>query len=165
MDLLLLKIQDSKKIDGETKIDGHAKEIELLSYSHGVAMQIVGDPSNTKRTSGKPNHQDFTVTKYMDIASVGLIDACNTAQDLGKIQIYVGRNDNGKMIPIMEYELQNALISSVSVGGGGGGTPQETVTFNYSGIKWQYHVQGTSGGDEGQKPATWDVAGNKHLAS
>lgn len=165
MDLLLLKIQDKKKIDGESKIDGHDKEIKLLSFSHGVAMQITGDAANTKRTSGKPNHQDFTVTKYMDGASCGLYDACNTGQDLGKVQIWVGRNDNDKMIPLMEYELQNALISSVSVGGGGGGEPQETVTFNYTAIKWQYHVQGEAGGDEGQKPATWDLAANKHLAS
>ncbi len=163
-DLLLLKIQDKKKVDGESQIEGHEKEIKLMSYSHGVSMQVVADPDNKKRTNGKPNHQDFTVTKMMDSSSVGLIDACNTGQDLGKVQVYVGRNDNDKMIPLMEYELQNALISSVSVGGGGG-EPHETVTFNYTGIKWQYHVQGQAGGDEGQKPATWDVAKNKHLDS
>ena len=67
MDVLLCKFDPD--IPGTSTLDKYAKQIELLSFSHGVAMQITGDISNTERTSGKPNHQDFTVTKYLDQSS------------------------------------------------------------------------------------------------
>src|SRR5579864_3320674 len=112
-------------IAGESQIDGYAGKIELLSFSHGVAQQITGDQSNQKRTSGKPNHQDFTVTKYVDLASCNLIDYCNQAKPLASVKVTVGQNESGKVNPILVYTLTNALVSSVSVGGGGGGKPQE----------------------------------------
>jgi type VI secretion system secreted protein Hcp len=124
-------------------------KIELLSYSLGVAQQITGDQSNAKRTSGKPNHQDFTVTKHQDftvtkhqdLASCNLINNCNTATTIPTVTITVGQNDNGNVTPTWVYVLTNALISSISVGGGGGGKPLETVTFHYTAISWTYKQQ------------------------
>ena len=92
-----------------------------------MAQQITGDQSNQKRTSGKPNHQDFTCTKYLDMASAKLIDYCNQAKPIPTVTITVGQNDNGHVTKIWVYVLTNALISSVSVGGGGGDQPQETM--------------------------------------
>src|ERR1700744_1954676 len=127
MDVLIL---DCGSINGESTLTDYTQKIEILSYSHGVAQQITGDQSNQKRTSGKPNHQDFTITKYVDLATANLIDYCNQAKPLATIKVVVGQNENGKVNAILMYTLTNALISSVSVGGGGGGKPQETVTFN-----------------------------------
>jgi len=58
MDVIILDMGD--KPEGESSLKGFEKKMELLSFSHGVAMQITGDLSNTERTSGKPNHQDMT---------------------------------------------------------------------------------------------------------
>src|SRR6185312_12018427 len=129
--------------------------IEILSYSHGVAQQITGDQSNQKRTSGKPNHQDFTITKYLDLASASLVDYCNQAKPLASVVLTVGQNENGKVNPFMKYTLTNALISSVSVGGGGGGKPQETVTFNYTKMTWTYNQQKEEVGTSGNNSAIW----------
>lgn len=62
MEVLIMDCGDAIKVD--CQLAGYQGQIELLSFSHGVAQQITGDQSNTKRTSGKPNHQDFTVTKW-----------------------------------------------------------------------------------------------------
>jgi type VI secretion system secreted protein Hcp len=159
MDVLILDVGDS--IKGECALTDYVGKIELLSYSHGVAQQITGDQSNTKRTSGKPNHQDFTVTKYQDLASCNLINNCNTATPIPTVKITVGQNDNGKVTPTWVYTLTNALVSSISVGGGGGGKPQETVTFNYTAISWVYKQQaGTASTDPGNNSATWNLATN-----
>jgi type VI secretion system secreted protein Hcp len=147
-------------IDGECQLTDYAKMVELLSYSHGIAQQITGDQSNTKRTSGKPNHQDFTVTKYQDLSSCKLIDYCNQAKPISTAKITVGQNDNGKVTKIFVYELTNALISSISVGGGGGGKPQETVTFNYTAINWTYAAQKSDVTDSGNLAAKWNLATN-----
>lgn len=161
MDVLILDLS-SAGIKGECQLTGYTDMIELLSYSHGVAQQITGDQSNTKRTSGKPNHQDMTVTKYMDLASCQMIDFCNQAKNIPTATITVGQNDGGKVTKLIVYTLTNALVSSVSVGGGGGGKPQETVTFNYTAISWAYITGQSAGADSGNTiaTATWNLATN-----
>jgi type VI secretion system secreted protein Hcp len=159
MDVLIMDCS-SAKISGESQLTDYIGMIELLSYSHGVAQQITGDQSNTKRTSGKPNHQDFTVTKYQDLASAMLIDFCNQAKPIPTVKITVGQNDNGKVTKIFIYEMTNALVSSISVGGGGGGKPQETVTLNYTKITWTYAAQKSDVSDAGNASATWNLATN-----
>lgn len=159
MDAIVLDCGD--KIKGECTLDGYKEKIEALSFSHGVAQQITGDQSNTKRTSGKPNHQDFTVTKYLDLSSCNLINYCNAATPIPLVKVYVLQNEDGKTNAIMTYELTNALISSVSTGGGGGGKPQETVTFNYTKISWTYKPQKSEGDVSGQDSAKWSLATNK----
>ncbi len=134
MDVLILDCGDS--IKGECSLTNYVGKIELLSCSLGVAQQITGDPSNAKRTSGKPHHQDFTVTKYPDLASCHLINNCNAAKTIPTVTITVGQNDNGNVTPTWVYVLTNAFISSISVGGGVGGKPLETVTFHYTAISW-----------------------------
>ena len=159
MDALLMDLTGSK-IDGESLITGHEKNIECLSFSHGVAQQITGDQSNTKRTSGKPNHQDFTFTKYMDLSSPVLIDFCNQAKNIPTAKFTIGQNEAGKIDAIMLITMTNVVISSVSVGGGGGGKPQETVTFNYTKIEWDYKAQKSDVSEAGTSKAVWDLATN-----
>ena len=157
MDILIL---DCGAIKGECTLPDYKDMIEILSFSHGVAQQITGDQSNQKRTSGKPNHQDFTITKFLDLATASMVDYCNRAAPIATIVLTVGQNEEGKVNPFMKYTLTNALISSVSVGGGGGGKPQETVTFNYTAIKWEYKLQVATVGDSGNNSATWNLASN-----
>jgi type VI secretion system secreted protein Hcp len=159
MDVIVLDCS-AASINGESQLTDYAQMIECLSFSHGVAQQITGDQSNTKRTSGKPNHQDFTVTKYVDLASCKLIDYCNQAKPIATVNVTIGQNDNGKVTKILVYQLTNALVSSVSIGGGGGGKPQETVTFNYTKISWTYNVQKSDVTDSGNDSATWNLATN-----
>lgn len=159
MDVLVLDCGDD--IKGECTLSDYKDKVELLSFSHGVAQQITGDQSNQKRTSGKPNHQDFTVTKYMDLASCSLIDVCNQAKVIPTVKITVAQTEDGNTKPIIVYTMTNALVSSVSVGGGGGGKPQETVTFNYTKIQWDYKQQLTNATDAGNKSAKWSLETNK----
>jgi type VI secretion system secreted protein Hcp len=159
MDALLLDLTGSK-IDGESLITGYVKNIECLSFSHGVAQQITGDQSNTKRTSGKPNHQDFTFTKFMDLASPVIIDFVNQAKNIPTAKFTIGQNEAGKIDAIMLITMTNVLISSYSVGGGGGGKPQETMTFNYTKIEWDYKAQKSDVSEAGTSKATWNLANN-----
>jgi type VI secretion system secreted protein Hcp len=159
MDVLILDCGND--IKGECTVDGFKDKIEILSFSHGVAQQITGDQSNQKRTSGKPNHQDFVATKYFDLSSCTLIDYCNQAKVIPTVKIIVGQNENGKVNAYLVYTMTNALVSSVSAGGGGGGKPQETITFNYTKIDWDYKQQNPKVGDAGHTQAKWSLETNK----
>ena len=158
MDVLILDC--GADIKGESTLTDFPQKIEVLSFSHGVAQQITGDQSNQKRTSGKPNHQDFTITKYLDLSSASLIDYCNQAKPITTVKLIIGQNENGKVNAYMTYTLTNALVSSISEGGGGGGKPQETVTFNYTAIAWDYKLQTAATGDAGTGAAKWNLATN-----
>lgn len=158
MDVIVVKFDPD--IPGTSGLDKFTNQIELLSFSHGVAMQITGDVSNTERTSGKPNHQDFTITKYMDKSSPKLNEACCKGDTLNSAVVTVGRNDKGAVIPLIVYTLKNVVISSVSVGGGSGDKPVETVTLNYNHITWDFSAQDDSGGKAGTVNAKWDLAKN-----
>ena len=159
MDVLILDCS-AAKIDGECLLTGFEKMIEVLSYSNGLAQQITGDQSNTKRTSGKPNIQDFTVTKFQDLSTNKFIDFCLQAKPITKMTMTIGQNDNGKVTKLFTYEMENALVSSYSVGGGGGGKPQETLTFNFTKMTWTYVQQKSDVSEAGNLPVTWDLTKN-----
>jgi type VI secretion system secreted protein Hcp len=159
MDVIILDMGATPK--GESNLDGFKDKVELLSFSHGVAMQITGDVSNSERTSGKPNHQDMTVTKYLDATSPVLNQSCCEGKAYPKVDIIIGRNDSGKVIELMRYTMQNCLISSISVGGGGGDKPVETVTLNYNQITWNYTPQKPEIGAEGNVNGKWSLSTNK----
>jgi type VI secretion system secreted protein Hcp len=135
--------------------------MELLSFSHGVAMQITGDLSNTERTSGKPNHQDMTVTKYLDATSPVLAQSCCEGSPFPQVDIVIGRNDSGTVIEMMRYTLSNVLISSISIGGGGGDKPVETMTLNYNKLTWKFTSQHLEVGKGGVVDGKWDLTQNK----
>jgi type VI secretion system secreted protein Hcp len=159
-DVIMMKIAG---VPGTSQIDGFAEQIELMSYSHGVSQQVTGDVSNTERTSGRPIHQDFHVTKYLDKASPLLNQKCCEASNLKSVVITIGRNDAGKVIPLIIYTMEGVVISSVSVGGGGGDKPVESVSLNYASIKWDYTAQKEESGAAGTVSGSWDVSANKVL--
>ena len=144
-------------VKGESTRGGYAGKIELLSFSHGVAMQVTGDLGGSERTSGKPSHQDMTVTKYLDSASPVLNQSCCEGKMFPQVDIVIGRDDHGAVAELMRYTLKNVAISSISIGGGGGDKPVETLTLNYNQISWNYSAQRQKGdGSEGK----WNLSTN-----
>ena len=75
----------------------------------------------------------------------------------------IARNDGGRVIEPMRYTMKNVVISSVSVGGGGGSKPVETLTLNYNQISWKFTTQ-QHGTDEAQTiDGKWDLT--RHSSS
>jgi type VI secretion system secreted protein Hcp len=158
----MLSITD---VPGTSQITGYAAQIEVLSYSHGVSQQVTGDVTNTERTSGRPIHQDFHLTKYLDKATPLLNQKCCEATNLGQVIVTIGRNDAGSVIPLIIYTMEDCIISSVSVGGGGGDKPVESLSLNYASIKWDYTAQNEESGEAGTVSGGWDVSANALPAS
>ena len=158
MDVIILDMGPDVK--GEATQKGFEGKMELLSFSHGVAMQITGDISNTERTSGKPSHQDLTVTKYLDAASPVLNQACCEGKEFPQVVLSIGRNDDGGVSELMRYTLRGVIISSISIGGGGGDKPVETLTLNYNKIEWNYTPQRPEQGREKSVEGKWDLGQN-----
>ena len=137
--------------------------IEVLSYSHGVSMPLTFGSSNTSRAHGRCQHQDFTISKYVDITSPELNLYCAGGDDIKTITLYCYKADANSTKPILylKYTLESCIITSVAVGGSSD-APTETVTFNYSKITWDYIKQGPAAGgaNKGTMSKSWDSSKN-----
>src|SRR5687768_3953023 len=111
-------LADITGLEGTSQMEGFAKKSERLSYSHGASIQVTSNISNTESTSGKPMHQDFHITKYLDKTTPLINQHCCEGKAFPSVTITIGRNDAGKIIPLIVYTMMNVVVSSVSVGGG-----------------------------------------------
>ena len=158
MDVLIMDM--GPDVRGESSLEDFRGKLELLSFSHGLAMQITGDIGNKERTVGRPNHQDLTVTRYLDAASPVLNQACCEGRVFPEVGVIVTRDDGGKVVELLRYTLKGVIISSISVGGGGGDRPIESVTLNYNHIAWKYTSREPGTGSRRVVEAKWDLANN-----
>ena len=115
-------------VRGESKVEGYGGKIELLSFSHGVAMQITGDLSDTDRTSNRPIHQDLSVTKYLDSTSPVLFQNCCEGKIFKQVDIIIGRNEGGKVTELMSTREERIIPRSQSAAGAAKGVEGLTST-------------------------------------
>lgn len=156
MDYIILDL--GKEIVGESTLDSVKDKITCLSFSHGVSQPLAWDVSNSKRTTGRPRIQDIVVTKFYDKASPALNYNCciGTAFKTATLTIYQMDEKSKEPKKYIEYTLDNAIISSVSVGGGGG-QPTETVSINFTKIKWWYMQQQDTSEQKGNLAYEYDL--------
>ena len=111
MDYMLLEIKDEAEILGESTLTGFEDCIEVMSYSHGVAQQVLGTTSHTGRTTGRPNFQDMTVSKVLDATTPLLNYNCAKATNLGAVKLHLvrqdaeGEGDYANAFAYMVYEM------------------------------------------------------------
>ena len=152
-------------VAGESTSSQGTGLIEVLSFSHGVSMPLTFGASNTSRAHGRCQHQDFTISKYVDIASPTLNALCCGGDDIATIILHIFKADSTSTTPIeyLTYTLTSCIVTSCAVGGSGGDAPTETVTFNYGKIVWAYIKQGPAAGgaNKGTMSTNWDLSLNK----
>jgi type VI secretion system secreted protein Hcp len=153
-------------IEGESTAAEHAKELEILSWSHGFSQPT----SPTRSTSGsgtveQANHSNLTFTKYLDSATNSLLKYCWSGKQIGKATITCyrssGANDN-KPVKYLEVAMQHVVIANYSISGGAGDVPVENVSLDYGIVQYTYvaqkHADGTG---DGNKPAKHDLEQRK----
>lgn len=157
-----LEITDIK---GESTDKDHKEWIEVLSFNWGVSQMASGVASSSGGgSSQRADFQDLSVVKELDSASPLLNKACWGGQHIAKVTLQLNRAAGDKRQKYMEYVMENVIISSVSIGGGGGGVPTESVTFNYGSITTTYTKQARKGGGgAGEIPAGWSLEDNDHI--
>src|SRR5215469_6931706 len=167
----------SNGLDGESKDTKHQNWIELLSFSHDIrqpASATVGTAGGG--TTARTQHGDYTVTKYVDIASPKLYEYASSGQHIDTVSIEMMRAAGADRVKYMQVDMTDVVISQVSPSGGATATdstqnidetqfPVETVKLNYAQIKWTYTQQKREGGTAaGQKTGGWSLKEHKAVA-
>jgi type VI secretion system secreted protein Hcp len=149
-------------IKGESTTDQGKDMIELLSFNHGVSMPLTYGPSNTSRASGRCVHQDFTISKYVDLATPTLNLKCCGGEDIKTMKVHVWKADTaGTPVEYYTIEFESCILTSVSVGGSSD-QPVETITFSYKKVTWTYNQQKQDqpGGKKGKNSTSWNQESN-----
>jgi type VI secretion system secreted protein Hcp len=159
MDTILLQLGT---IQGNSTITGFANQIILHSFSHGVSLPIGMDTANTERTMGRPNFNEFSISKATDQSTPAMYAACAAGTKIGTATISIGRNEGGVFMLQMKYVLTNAMVSSISTSGGG--EMMDSVSLHFSGITSEYTQQNVDSTKKGNAPFGWDLSINAALA-
>lgn len=154
---ITLKIDD---VDGESKIQGHEGEIDVLAWSWGMSQSgsmHVGGGGGT----GKVSIQDVSITKYIDKASTNLMRKCCNGSHL-KDAVLTVRKAGKNPIDCVAITMSPVIVTSVSTGGSGGEDRlTENVTLNFSKVKFSYTPQEDDGSADATIDLTWDIEKNK----
>ncbi|HEY1314960.1 MAG TPA: type VI secretion system tube protein Hcp [Steroidobacteraceae bacterium] len=161
---MFLTFDEGAKIKGET-IDKTYKAkhgIDVLAWSWGISNSgsaHVGQGAG----SGKANFQDISFTKYIDLASCALMDACSLGTHIKEANLIVRKSSGDKKEPLeyLTMKLETVLVSSYSTGGSGGEDRlTENVSLNFAKVTVLYKQQAATGvaGEKGN--FTYDIPAN-----
>jgi type VI secretion system secreted protein Hcp len=159
---MFLKLGDIK---GESKVDGHVAEIELMSWSWG-ATQSGSTRGIGGLTAGKVNVQDLTFTKLLDIASPNHLGAVCSGQSYPTATLICEKSSGTGKKPVqyLKIVMKDVMISSVAIGGSGGSdTHTETITLNFGAVQTSYTPMKADGTPDATVTSGWDIVAGKKL--
>jgi len=127
-------------INGNVTEDKHKGWIELNSFQWGVGRAIstpVGRAAN--REASSPSVSEVVVTKPMDIASVGLLQAALGGEDPVEttLEFTQTSGNKGEQRVYLKFVLGNTMISGFSMSSGGD-RPSESLTLNFTKIHEEF---------------------------
>ena len=121
---IFAKIGDIK---GESADDKHKDEIEVLSFSWGVAnaATIGAGGGGGGAGAGRATFHDLSFTHTIDKASPRLLQACATGSHLPEATITHRKAGKGQQ-EFLVIKMNDIIITGVSLGDSGGGEHRRT---------------------------------------
>jgi len=154
---IFLKIDDIK---GESVVDGHKDEIDVLSWSWGMTQAGSSHVAGGSGTS-KVSVRDITIVKRVDRSSPNLIKLCCNGKHFTLAALVVRKAAGDQALEYFKMKLHNGLISSLTTGEvDQDGAMIETVGLNFAAFEIEYDPQTKSGSGGGKVPAKWNIAKN-----
>ena len=130
-------------IKGESLDDKHKDEIEVLSWSWGLANG--GTPLGGGGGEGKASFHDLSFTHKIDKASPALMRGCATGTHLKEATITHRKAGKGQQ-EFLIIKMNDVIITGVTLGdSGGGGAHQESVNLVFAKIAVEYKPQKADG--------------------
>ena len=154
---IYLKLGD---IEGDSADANHKGEIDVDSWGWGMTQGGTMH-SASGGGAGKVSVQDINFTKAVDRASPNLIKFCCSGKTFPTATITV-RKSGDQPLEYLILELENVLISSVSLGGGNGEERlTENVSLNFAKFKYSYVPQMDDGTGAAAIDAGYDIRTNE----
>jgi type VI secretion system secreted protein Hcp len=153
------------KIDGivgESTDANHKDEIDVLSWSWGVAQTGGNAGSGGGGGASKPSFQDFHFVSRISKASPSLFLSCATGTHHKSAALSgVKTAGKGGSSEFLKYKLTDVTVTSDQHTGNDGEAPVEQFSLNYSKIEVAYTPQSGTGTAATPIKAGFDVKANK----
>jgi type VI secretion system secreted protein Hcp len=154
---IFAKIGDIK---GESADDKHKDEIEVLSFSWGVANPVTIGGGGGGAGSGRATFHDLSFTHTIDKASPRLLQACATGTHLKEATITHRKAGKGQQ-EFLVIKMNDIIITGVSLGDSSGGGTSENVTLAFAKVDLEYKPQRPDGSLDQGIHFKFDIKANK----
>jgi type VI secretion system secreted protein Hcp len=145
--------------NGNSTLKGFENQIEVLSFSWGVTntpRQNAGPGGGP--VAGRSSFSGLTIQKALDKASVPLYKACASGAHLTSGTLTVLIQGVLAPIPLMKIDLTTLWVTAVQASSVSGDmVPMESVTLNFSKIRWTYFTQSDKGAPTPGPVGGWDI--------
>src|SRR4030095_1341430 len=147
-------------IKGESQDDKHKGEIDIESFSWGMAQLGSGHRGGGQGT-GKVDVHDISITKLVDISSAPLMLACANGKHIPKGKLTV-RKAGESPLDFFTVDFEGILVSNYQTTGHGAADerPRERISLNFVKIKVEYWTQSDKGAKGENANFSWDVSKN-----
>lgn len=142
-------------IDGSATAAGYERWFELFSYSWGesnASAALTGGGAG----AGKVSMGDFFVMMPSGRGAPMLAYHCAAARSLPAVQIHFANATGEGLEPYQRWTLENVRITSYQTGASSGDLPTDSVSLNFTKIKFEQAVQTPTGGVRYQE-FHWDL--------
>jgi type VI secretion system secreted protein Hcp len=146
-------------IKGESAMDGHKDEIEILSFSFGGS-----NPASVGRGggagTGSVTLDRFQCVKYVDASSAGIFQNLCLGRHFPKAKLTVYKASGGAPLPYLVYDFEEVFVDNQQWSGVGNGadSPTESLSFAFRKVVVTYNQQKPDGSKGGAFVASWDIA-------
>jgi len=153
---IFAKIGDIK---GESIDSKHKDEIEVLSFSWGVANPA-SHTSGSGAGTGKATFQDLSIVHKIDKATPSLLTACATGEHIKEATVTHRKEGKGQQ-EFLIVKLNDVLVTSVVHGGDTSGPASETVSLAFAKVDLEYRPQKADGSLDAGIHFKYDLKANK----
>jgi type VI secretion system secreted protein Hcp len=98
----------------------------------------------------------MSFSKSSDLSTTALFKACTQGTKIGPATLHIGRVENAVYMNFMTYTMDNAMVSQMSCGGGGG-IPTDSFSINFTKIAAEFTQQKTDSTQKGQAMWNWNL--------
>ena len=154
---IFAKIGDIK---GESFDDKHKDEIEVLSFSWGVANAANIGGGGGGGGAGRATFHDLSFTHTIDKASPKLLQACATGAHLKEATITHRKAGKGQQEYLI-IKMNDIIITGVSLGDNSGGAGSENVSLAFAKVDLEYRPQNPNGTLDPGIHFKFDIKANK----
>jgi type VI secretion system secreted protein Hcp len=153
----------STQPEGETTDSWFSKKkaLECLSVSFGVAQAETTGSGSTGAGAGKAKFEEFSIEKFVDLASVPLYNALTGGAHFPSVMLAI-RKSGGSNLVYLQYIFRQVFVTNISWNGGGGEeAPKETIKFKFGAMGIQYIQQLATGAEGTKMQGMWNTTTNK----
>jgi type VI secretion system secreted protein Hcp len=144
-------------IPGESRVDRHKDEIDVVSWSWGEAQTIVTSGGGGS-TAGRVAMRDLQFSMQFNKASPLIMLACASGKHFPAAILTCRRGGQQDFLVI---KLSNVIVSTYETAGQQQSPQLDMASLNFAKIEFEYREQSATGAPGTVVKAGWDVAASR----